>query len=296
MAKLISQAGRYPRRRSGCQGVQWRNNCPGHGRVVRVFFAAIALVSLLSGKGFSASPRLPEASFEEANKLYTSGMFEQAATIYEQLIDRGIVHEDLYYNLGNSYFRVGRVGLAVYNYERALRLEPSYEDARYNLGVAREVVAERFASRLAGAEQDPVWRRAVTFFSLATLSLIVLGLNVLFFGALVALRFLTESFRRTALIVSSAFAGLALVVAVLLFAGHIYLVERVDLGIVLPDQVVMREGADERSAERGLLHPGLRVEIVGRAPRGWLRVRLSNGVDGWVPNDTIGRLRIASDK
>ena len=278
-------------------GYHWRRDvCTDRGRALAPFFATIALVSLLGAQeGISAPSVSNAASFFDANHLYTSGQFEQAAAIYEQLIERGIVHEDLYYNLGNSYFRIGRMGLAVYNYERALRLEPTHEDARYNLGVAREVVAKRFANRLAGAERDPMWRRAVTFFSLATLSLIALGLNVLFFGALVALRFLTESFRRTALVVSSAFAGLALVMAVLLFAGHIYLVERVDLGIVLPDQVVMREGADERSAERGLLHPGLRVEIVGRAPRGWLRVRLSNGVDGWVPNTTIGRLQIASN-
>ncbi len=228
--------------------------------------------------------------FGDANEHYEDGRFEQAREGYEAIAARRVSNEQLFYNLGNTYFRLGRLGPAVYNYERALRIEPGFEDAQYNLRVAREVIGERFGSRLKGAEVPPLWVRITTFASIANLSFLLLGLNVLFFGILIGLRFLDDGFVRISLIVTNAFVFASLVITVALLVGQAYFLERVSIGVVLPDQVVMREGADERRAERGLLHPGLRVEIVGSDPGGWLRVRLSNGVDGWVKKQAIGRL------
>jgi tetratricopeptide (TPR) repeat protein len=229
------------------------------------------------------------ATFGQANERYTRGEYEKAAVAYEQLVDRGVESESLYYNLGNAYFRVGRLGPAVYNYERALRLDPNFEDARYNLRVAREVVAERFGSRLKAAETDPVWVRVSTFWPMSRMTALFLALNVLFFGVLIGLRFIAEGLTRTALVVVNAFVGVALAASLAMLIGHAVFLERVNSGIVLDNQVVMREGADARFAERGLLHPGLRVRVQSSDGE-WLRVRLSNGVDGWVPRSSIGRL------
>jgi SH3-like domain-containing protein len=70
---------------------------------------------------------------------------------------------------------------------------------------------------------------------------------------------------------------------------HIYFLERVELGVVLPDRLQMREGTDERAAERAEIHAGLRVEILDRED-GWMRIELANGHEGWVPADAIGAL------
>lgn len=247
--------------------------------------AICALVICASATAASAQ----SVTFGQANELYVAGKFEEAAVAYEQLVDRGVESEKLYYNLGNAYFRTGRLGPAVYNYERALRLDPNFADASYNLAVARDVVAERFGSRLKGAETDPLWIRVSTFWPMSRMTLVFLGLNLLFFGILIGLRFIAEGLARTALIVTNAFVGVALVVSLATLIGHAWFLERVELGIVLDDQVVMREGGDERFAERGLLHPGLRIRVQDR-DGDWLRVRLSNGVDGWVPRRSIGRL------
>jgi tetratricopeptide (TPR) repeat protein len=253
---------------------------------VRTIAAAFAAIAVWTA---AAAPAAAADTFGEANQLYTSGEFEAAATAYEALVARGIANEDLYYNLGNAYFRTGRLGPAIYNYERALRLDPGFDDARYNLAVAREVVAERFGTRLKGAETDPLWIRVSTYFSISRLTLWFLLLNALFFAVLIGLRFLAEGLARTALVVTSAFVGVAMAASLALLAGHGYYLERVKLGVVTGDQVVMREGPDERRAERGVLHPGLRVRIRGEDQE-WIRVRLSNGVDGWVPRGSIGRL------
>jgi len=239
----------------------------------------------------SKAPTIVEeaATFGNANRAYVEGRFDEAIKRYEALVSAGVVHEDLFYNLGNAYFRSGKMGPAIFNYERALRIDPSMTDAHYNMDVARQVVAERVVDRLKGAESEPWWVRLATFFSISQLTIGLIALDVLFFALLIAVRFLATGFLRTALIASSGFALIALLGTFLLLRGHIYVLEEVHQGVVVADQVVIREGSDARSAEKGKLHPGVRVSLRGR-DAGWLRIRLANGMEGWVPESSIGKL------
>jgi len=229
------------------------------------------------------------ATFGNANRAYIEGHFDEAIKRYEALVSAGVVHEDLYYNLGNAYFRSGHMGPAIFNYERALRVDPSLTDARFNMEVAREVVAERVVDRLKGAESEPWWVRLATFFSVSQLTIGLIALDLLFFALLIAVRFLATGFLRTALIATAGFALVALIGSFLLLRGHIYVLEEVHQGVVVADQVVIREGSDARSAEKGKLHPGVRVSLRGR-DAGWLRIRLANGMEGWVPESAIGKM------
>jgi Tetratricopeptide repeat/Bacterial SH3 domain len=235
------------------------------------------------------APTTQPSAFDAANRAYKEGRYEQAITLYEALVATNVLHEDLFYNLGNAYFRAGRLGQAMYQYERALRIDPGHDDARYNLEIARQVVAERVVDRLKGAENDPWWVRLATFFSVSQLTIGFLVFDLLLFTGLIALRFLATGFARSALIATVAFVGLGMVGSLVLLRVQVHVHEQVHQGIVVADQVVMREGADQRSAERGKLHPGVRVRLRGREP-GWWRIRLANGMEGWVPETAIGRL------
>lgn len=253
---------------------------------------ALAIALLCATTPAQAGP----PSYTEANSAYQAGRWQEAVTQYEALVGAGVVHPDLYYNLGNAYFRCAAegacpagLGHAIYNYERALRLEPGFADARDNLLLARETVASKWADRLKNAEGDPLWMRIATYLTVGQLAILFLIFNVLLFGGMTVNRFLSTGLARTALRVTNVFSAAALLVVSLLLAGSIYFLERVEMGVVLPDQLQMHEGTDLRSAERAEIHAGLRVEILDREP-GWLRVQLANGHEGWVPADTIGEL------
>jgi tetratricopeptide (TPR) repeat protein len=245
----------------------------------------VVALAVLAGAGAARA----DTTYQEANRAYKTGDYAQAVEHYESLVAAGVVHEYLYYNLGNAHFRAGRLGPAIYNYERALRIDPGLGDARYNLAVAREAVTEKVADRLERAEKDPLWMRAVTFLSIGWLSLVFLLGTALLFGGLIALRLLATGLARTAMLVTTAFVAVGYLATVVLLAGHILFLETVQLGIVLPDRLLMHEAADDRTAERGQVHAGLRVRIVDREP-GWVRVRLANGHEGWVPDGAIGEL------
>ncbi len=89
------------------------------------------LISLLSFSTVMAND-----SFKLANKLYDEKKYEEAIEQYELLIEEGNVAADVYYNLGNAYFKNNEIAPSILNYERALKLDPNNEDAAFNLKIA----------------------------------------------------------------------------------------------------------------------------------------------------------------
>ncbi len=253
-----------------------------------VAVAAVVLLVLATGEARA------EESYAGANAAYHADDYEEAVRQYEALVAAGVRHEDLFYNLGNAYFRLAarnddHLGVAIYNYERALRVDPGFADAEYNLDVARGAVAAKVVDRLEEAEGDPFWVTVATRFSIARLTIGFLVLGAVFFGVLIAVRFMASGFARATLLVGAVFVGIAGAAAGALLWGHIHFVTSVEVGIVLPDETQLRDAARQPPKDGAQIHAGLRVHVVETEP-GWVRVRLANGAEGWLPENAIGRL------
>lgn len=248
----------------------------------RIPFAALVVLA-------AARPALAAPSYAEANQAYLTGDWAGAASQYRALDEAGVVHPNLYYNLGNAEFRLGRLGPAIYNYERALRLDPDFDDAEHNLGLARQTVAARWDDRVQGAEGEPVWVRAARLLSTGDLSTLFLLVNALFFGGLVVARFLADGPARIVVQVGNACSGLVTAALATLLVLNIWYLERTVVGVVLDDKIELREGKDARSSERWVVHAGMKVHIRER-DGDWLRVELANKTEGWVPRSAIGEL------
>jgi len=80
---------------------------------------------------------------KQANELYTSGNFKEAAQRYEAIIGQGYTSAEVYYNLGNAYFKMKDIPAAILNYERANLLSPKDEDIQFNLDLARTYVVDK---------------------------------------------------------------------------------------------------------------------------------------------------------
>ncbi len=230
------------------------------------------------------------ASMKEGNDAYARGDWEVAAAHYEALVRDGILHEDLFYNLGNAHFRRGEYGLAIFYYEQALRISPGDFDATDNLRLARQAVAARSTNQLHQADAVPWWIRYSLSLSIATSTVWLLVANALLFSMLAIRSVLPSGVRRRIASVSSGVLGFAVVLLALMLAGHVYINENIHHGVVVGDIVIMREGPNESLEERGQLHAGLRVTVVAKEPD-WLLVRLGNGARGWVPRSEVGVFR-----
>lgn len=116
-------------------------------RFVKYIHCTLLAVLLLFGLSSAAmglelleSPKnaKPEELFQQANNFYQKGDYRNAAALYQQLADGGYESGNLYYNLGNAYFKIRQKGLAVLNYQKAKRLIPGDADLKANLSYVRD--------------------------------------------------------------------------------------------------------------------------------------------------------------
>ena len=103
---------------------------------MKAFTCCIAF--LLSALWAGSSLAQPNADFTKANEEYAQGHFTEAISGYEALVRAGQWSANLFYDLGNAYFRTGEFGRAILNYERALALERHHPEATANLQIARD--------------------------------------------------------------------------------------------------------------------------------------------------------------
>ncbi len=94
------------------------------------FFALLVTLCCLTQAGWALS--IAE-TWNSANEAYQSGKYEQAKVDYIQLLQNQYYCPELFYNLGNAWFKLGETGRAILNYHRALILKPGLEEAQFNL-------------------------------------------------------------------------------------------------------------------------------------------------------------------
>jgi tetratricopeptide (TPR) repeat protein len=251
----------------------------------------VALAAAAAAQPAPAENRSPaiDAAFRRGNEAFYRGDFRGAVDAYEQVASLGVVHQDLYYNLGNAYYKAGRIGLAIFNYERALALDPDQADAKRNLEVARGAAERLGRDRVEGKVTAPFWSRAVTAIARPTLLWLFLGLYYACFLALFSLRFLAPGLGRAALGTGVALFGVAALIAGILFFGRLAHDRYVHEGVILPDEVTVKDGPSPGASTAFQLHAGLRVRLVERDHE-WVRVRLPNGLEGWMREGDVGRL------
>jgi hypothetical protein len=269
--------------------------------------ALLACIGLLVVASSGARGDRIDDAWKAANDAYLRGDYGAAIAAYEQLERQPVVSADLAFNLGNAYFRKGELGPAIWAWERALTLDPDSDDARYNLEYARKVADQRVKDKLEGADREPGWMRVVNLLSPSAETWLFVALYLAFFAALALFlrarrrgRDDAEDSREAEAAgdpqapggsLWAVIAGLLAVAAAgagTLLAGRLVL-DRTPFAIVLPDAAAVKEGADTNYRTTFSVHAGLRVRVLEQ-DHDWVRVRLANGLEGWLPDRSVGRL------
>lgn len=217
---------------------------------------------------------------------YTDGQYESALAGFTAIEEQGSVSPQLYYNIANCYYKLGHFpGKAVLYYERALKLDPSYEDAEVNLNIAREstvdridIVPEFILVTWAKAWRDTMSSDAWAYTALALFLIVAVCVLVFRFGSRTALRKGAFAVAVTALIfmvISVAFAfGLRSVQT----AG--------DEAVVTVPVISVKSAPGSGDQSLFILHEGTDVKVVDRLGD-WTRIELSDGRQGWTENRNL---------
>ena len=198
----------------------------------------------------------------------------------------GQTSADLYYNLGNAYYRMDEMPRAVLNYERALMLSPGDRDVRFNLQMARSKTIDKITPE---SEMFFVtwYHSLVNFTSVdgwARLALITLALAIV----LVLVYLFTEPvwLRKAGFFGAFALLAVFVVANIFAYAQKQSFVERSGAIIMAPAATVKSTPA-KQGTDLFLLHEGTRVDITDGSMRQWKRIRVADGKEGWIETSQI---------
>ena len=234
---------------------------------------------------FSAAKQIVNATKAEGDSAYIKNDFASAIQIYESLLQQGEAPE-IYYNLGNCYYKTDDIARAILNYERALLLSPGNTDIRANLEIARSKAIDKvtpvpeiffitWIKSLVNSQSSDAWART----GIISFLLLLVSLAIFFF---------TQHIKWKKIGFSAAILFLIVTVLSNLFASQqkSYLTNRND-AIILSPSVTVRSTPSESGTSLFVLHEGRKVEIKDNSMREWKEIRLEDGKVGWVPSSSI---------
>ena len=224
--------------------------------------------------------------FAKANGFYESKEYDSAITYYEEILESGTKNRDVYYNLGNAYFRRGKLGLALLNYELARKISPADQDILANIRFAQRTIIDRVPEPQRSFFETILWRLH-TLFTLHAQLWLLFGF-LLFLSLSFSLGLFASYNVRLWLIYVGSLVGILSVVLGISIGIKIYDAERKQFAIVLEKTV---DAKNQPEGEKILftVHEGTKFQIK-KSVDNWSFVTLPNGVSGWVESSALGRM------
>lgn len=228
---------------------------------------------------------LQAASMQEADNLYTAGNYAEAAAQYQSIVETGKTSADLYYNLGNAYYRMGKIADAIISYERALRLDATHQDAQHNLAFVQNLTIDKI---------DPVgtiflvnWWKAI--YRTATADVWAYVSVVLFFVCLLCVVFFVfgkQMWLRKTGFTMAIVCFFFTVVTVLCASSRQAELDDTSSAIVYVPTVTTKSSPDNSGNDLFILHEGTKV-FIKSAVGEWSEVQTEDGNTGWLPSAAI---------
>ena len=221
-------------------------------------------------------------AWTRANEEFAAGRFQEALQLYQDLSRAGETNAALFYNIGNTHYRMGQLGEAILNYERALALEPQHPEAQANLRLVRDKARALELKR--GGFERLIARGTPAQYTIAA--------AVGFWMAAFALAGLFLSRRKSASLVT------ATIVGVLTCAGSGFALYRLETGssgralaIVTAKSIEARLATADNAGTVLALPAGSEVKILSTRG-GWTYADLPNDLRGWIPANSAERIRL----
>ena len=223
-----------------------------------------------------------------ADSLYSAENYQEAAGIYEGILQEGKVSAELYFNLGNTYYKIGDVNNAILNYERAKLLAPNDEDIDFNLKIANQYVVTsveplpkpffvRWSNSIININPADSWGKI----SMATFIGFLIFLGLFLFSKSVGIK------------------RFSFILGILLVLGSIVTfsfaskqkskLDKRNHAIVFCPRVTVKSSPAESGTDLFLIYEGLKVELTDSV-KNWKEVKLQDGNQGWLQDSCIVRI------
>lgn len=250
-------------------------------KTVRAILFCLFVILVYTGRADATT------NYTLGNKLYAEGRYSDAIAAYRKAADE-VQSQEIYYNLGNAYFKNKHIARAILYYEKALKINPEFELAKQNLEIANSQIADRIEPP-ARQQFSTIWNEfvkdtGVKVFSAVTLVLWLIG------GFLIGL-FIAG--RRNAVKKAGFFGGLTFIVfgsiALYLAFSSLAIYTDQNAGIIITPKVDVKTAPNSNSTDAFILHEGTKVQL-GKSEGNWVEVTLTSGNFGWLKKTDIAEI------
>jgi tetratricopeptide (TPR) repeat protein len=256
-------------------------------------FLSILLLTINSLNGFAQTSQdsaaaTPETSktqaaqslLNQADVLYSKGHYADAAALYEQVVAQYGISAELYYNLGNAYYKCERLAPAILNYERSLRLKPGDRDARFNLEMCQARIVDKI---------DPMgmffitrWFNAIgNYFNSDSWAGLSIGLFFLFIGCLFAYFFARIGWLKKVGFFTGIITLMFSILSMFYSAKQAHQINHPDEAILFTLSVTVKSSPDQSGTDLFVLHEGTKMKVLSTLSN-WSEIELEDGNIGWL--------------
>ncbi len=227
----------------------------------------------------------PDSLMQSANSVYNQGLYDSAINTYNKVLKSGVESGELYYNLGNAYYKNNDVASAILYYEKAAKLLPNDKDIKYNLSIANSMIVDKidkvpelFYKKWWNYFYNALGVNAWTIFVIISFALLTAAI-----GLFVISR--TRNNRKLWF-----YLGLLLLIitifATTLASQKYYLSLNHNEAIVTTSSLTVKSSPTQNSVDLFVIHEGTKVKIIDRI-NDWAEIKIQNGSVGWLPESSI---------
>lgn len=222
----------------------------------------------------------------QADSAYINNDFAGAIAMYETIIQNQGESAAIYYNLGNSYYKIDNIAKAILNYEKALLLNPGNGDIRFNLELAQSKtidkvvpMSEMFFVTWTKALTNQFSERGWGKLGIVSFILILLSLCLYFFGKKIILK-------KMGFIIAICMLMICIIANLFASTQKEKLMNRNNAIIMVPS-ITVKSTPNETGTDLFILHEGRKVMIKDNTMKEWKEIQLEDGNAGWIPSNSI---------
>jgi tetratricopeptide (TPR) repeat protein len=246
------------------------------------------LLLLLIFPLFSRGNEKAENLFLKGNEFYAKGKYKEAAASYEQVLAAGYFSAEVYFNLGNAYYKQEEIPLTILNYEKAGKLSPDDDDIKVNIQLANLKIADKIDA-VPEFFLTKWWRSFLLSCPAEVLSVLsVIGFLMGFALLIVYLFAVSIAVKRPAF-----YSGIVLLVFALLITGVASLqnsyLKSSNGAVIFSGTVNVKSGPKDSFKTLFVIHEGLKVHVKEQN-EGWIRIELPNGNVGWISAASVKKI------
>jgi tetratricopeptide (TPR) repeat protein len=258
-------------------------------KIFDIKYGVLTLIIFFIVGTLSLKAQAPVAPlFEQGNTAYNEGDFSKAVSLYEQTLLTGKHSAELYFNLGNAYYRLNKVAESIYYYEKAKQLDPKNEDFKVNSAFAQNMTIDaieplpesqlsQFQKALYALANTSIWSKIVILF---------VWLFVIFFSIYLFNK--TAKLKRLFFVLS--------LFSIVLFMGSFTIKffanaqkDNKEYAIIFSSEINSWSEPNLRAEIQFTLHEGTKVELLDSLDE-WKKIRIANGSEGWIKNPYLKSL------